>query len=387
MRGLLITPGVLLLAALLMAGCKPSTQTAPGETTPAQPSPPTTGPRSPTTEPGKPATELKAVKSFATATKVELFDIALSPDGATAVAGGEDYGVGPHLWDTAGRKVIVWEGADVAEYFRQSTMIPIYSLDGTRLWTVTGVSVGGSANGIIAVNTKTHKIEAAFPATASSDCLALSPDEKLLATGSAVYDLKSKKPQFEFGKDQKDQREIAFSHDGKTLVGRGKNAITIWTVETGMVSHTIPFKVASYLDENYHFLAVSPKANVFALSTGKEKDAVVEIRDLGTSEVKETFGRGLNLQPGRLSWSPDGKYLTVVEDLGYVKNEFRIAFWLLDATSGKPVASLGPTPNNVYAIAFSGDGSKLAIITKPRKDKLDDEIAELVLWDLTKLSK
>jgi len=392
MRRLLIAPAVLLVAAVVVGGCKPSTQTSPQETSPAQQPPappvsspnPTTGPKPGPAEPNKPAVELKAIKTFPICTKFRLFDIALSPDGATAVAH-DDKEDGPHLWETATGKVIAWQDADTAKYFKGSVTGPVFSSDGSRLWTVVGVPLSLGDYAIISMNTKTHKIEESIPATwGQSSCLALSPDEKLLATSWAVYDLKTKKSQFEFGKELRNQRALAFSHDGKMLVGRDDKAITIWNVETGKVAHTIPFKKDAVSDK--YFLAVSPKTNVFATRVDGGTDGGLEIRDLETGDVKVTYAKGPNLAPGGLAWSADGKYLTVAVDLGFVDDAIRKAIWVLDGTSGKPLASLSPTlTHSIDAIAFSGDSTKLAIITET--DNEPRAAAQIVLWDLGKLPK
>jgi len=394
MRRLLLAPGLILLAASLVVGCKPSTSTSPTGPPPAPqppaPQPPVlppahTGTQPVTPELGKPATELKAISVFPIHKKLRVFDMALSPDGHIAVAP-DDKEDGPHLWDTATGKVIPWQDADTAKYMKLSVTGPIFSSDGNRLWTVGSVPLGLGDSAIIGINTKSHKIEESIPAPQSSSyCLALSPDENLLATNWAVYDLKNKKPKFEFGKEQKIQKQIGFGPNGKTLAGRSDPAITIWNVETGMITHTLPFEVPFHSSGTY--LAVSPKSDLFALRRGTGKEGVVEIRDSATGEVKHTFCKGFNLKEGCLTWSPDGKYLTVAVELGRFEEALRRTIWLLDATTGKPVASFAPAfEHDVDAISFSGDSSRLAIITS--SEEPDRKIpAELFVWDLTKLAK
>jgi hypothetical protein len=71
---------------------------------------------------------------------------------------------------------------------------------------------------------------------------------------------------------------------------------------------------------------------------------------------------------------------------GYQKGISPDALWLLDAKTGKPVATSAPAVESADALAFSGDGTKLAILTSPKEsDKWKS--MDFVLLDLTKLPK
>ena len=308
--------------------------------------------------------------------------MSLSPDGSLAITIIE----GCHLWDTATGKELPWKDPETAKNMKKCEGNAVYWPDGSHIW------VSDFPRGIRAVNMMTHKMEEDVIPTESYSgwVLRLSPEMKSIATARVLYDVSTKRPIFEF-KEQGDQGEVDFGHDGKTMITRGEEGrtggfkgISLWNLETQKVAHTVDFKEDTDFLAN-QFLACSPTANVFAVRNKTGNDSVVEIRDLESTEVKATFGKGWKLTGGSLTWSPDGKFLTVA-----VSRELPDGFttvnevWLLEAASGKPVARLEPARDEVERVAFSGDGSKLAILApNPQKDHKMD----LMLWDLTQLPK
>ncbi len=341
--------------------------------------PPGDKPGPTTNPPGTPTVVLKAIKTFLTDSSQSGPRLSLSRDGSQAVTVIE----GGHLWDTASGKELPWNDPEIAKSMKENVHTAVYSADGNHLWT-------SIPQRIAEVNAKTHKIERSVPTEEYSVRwgLYLSPNEKYIATDEEVYDVQAKRKIIDFTKELGRLEDVTFGHDGKTVVGRGMaglngfQGISLWNLESAKLVQKIEFKGDALLDSQ--FVACSPTTDVFAMRTKTGDGEVVEIRDLTTGEVKATFGKGLKLVKGSLAWSPDGKYLSVTVDLGFVDHGFRRAVWLLDATTGKPVASLSPAPEGIDRVAFSGDGTRFAILS-PNSDQ--GRKMDLILWDMTQLPK
>lgn len=381
MKRLSVGAGVLLALCVTLAGCGPQNK---GNPNPPQPPGPPGGPvggpggmvGGPTGLPGPggpgpmpmPQAPLKAALTFPINTDQKGAGLALSPDGALAVTQGK----GIHLWDTTTGKEIPWQDDKTAGQLKDSRATPVFSADGTRLW-----ARGKSA--LLAVNPKTHQTEESIPAeSGGSQRLAVSPDGKYLATESEVYDAAAKKKLFDYGAGQQ-LKELAFSRDGKTLVGRTAQAITLWDVEEGKLKHSIPF--AETGPEDTQFIVVSPTDETFAVRKGSGKDSAVEVRDLATGEVRGSTSGGPELAPGRMAGSPDGKYRAVAALMGQGDSPPQ-GVLLVQPTNPVPTF-LDPPQPRVDVVVFSGNGNKLGIIAPPEKEGM----LNVVLWDLTQLGK
>jgi WD40 repeat protein len=172
------------------------------------------------------------------------FAVAYSPDGRTLAWAGRDRLI--HLWDTEGRRIRAvcrghdWTIRSIAFHPRQPVIVSA-GFDGTiRFWDVrTGEPIGDPI-----------RLEGR-----SSNCVAISPDGRLLAANSAprsdepsvwrpipgwitIWDWETRKELRRIGGFRYDILGLAFAPDGRTLATAGGfyskgGEVALWDVTTG----------------------------------------------------------------------------------------------------------------------------------------------------------
>jgi WD40 repeat protein len=152
---------------------------------------------------------------------------------------------------------------------------------------------------------------------------------------------------------------LAFSVDGKTLVGGGqssdddhrpmRNYVVLWEVETGTMTREIP-KVLAVTP----VVALTPEGKTLAVGGRKE----VRFAEVATGDERPP----LQIPgPGPLALSGDGKTLAVVEITGSspAKNvAFQVQLW--DWEAGQQVAAFPKQSPWVRSLAFAAKGGVLA---------------------------
>jgi WD40 repeat protein len=153
---------------------------------------------------------------------------------------------------------------------------------------------------------------------------------------------------------------LAFTADGKSLVGYTKSGVVIWDTSTGRERHCLPVSApygASGMD-------TSADGGTLAVTEYSAADdaAQVGLWDLQSGKRIRTLplpkGEGALAQITHLSFSLDGKSLAVSRT-----NKGRAA--VFDVSSGEVGAFLGGGGTVVYNLAISPDGSMLAAACAP----------------------
>ena len=153
--------------------------------------------------------------------------------------------------------------------------------------------------------------------------------------------------------DRANIKSIAFSRDGKTLVGAGEvglgGKVYLWDAGTGKRKKI----VAEYENKDgffghsfYAAVAYSPDGKTLASAYGPE----VRLWDVGTGVLKQTL-TGHMRSIFRIAFSPDGKTLAS----GSLDRTVRL--W--DVETGWVKQTLTGYTSNVYNVAFSPDGNIL----------------------------
>lgn len=351
-----------------------------------------------------------------------IFDLAFSPDNKTLASVACDGKV--RLWDVATGKQRLAAGGHVSPlvtsvaFSSDGKFVASGSVDGTvRVWDVATGKESRVLNGLSVHkgNTGTY--------TATSPVVRFSPKENVLAGAGEgfllLWDAATGKELHRLDLDVKKIGgcvELAFSPDGRTLVGAGgyDKTLYIWEVATGKQLQAVKFaeevfavamapdgkKLAVAMVDSPLFLvdcasgkvieeipgvntvagcrclAFSPDGKV--LSTTRPNEPVRHF-DLTGKEVKEVqeYGGSFRHMAHSLFYSADGK--TLISG----NSDQRIRVW--DAATGKELRRLGSKEfglmsimnRMVPAIAASADGKQVAYATagKIRNGQGPDEIA------------
>jgi hypothetical protein len=267
----------------------------------------------------------------------QIFCAALSPDG-TAIACGM----------TSGFKIMdAMTGQElVSNPALKVTDCLAYSPDGKLV--ATGHLDGGSLN---LVDAATGQVQDALKAPSNVGCVAFSPDGKLLASGDRtirLWDLATKKELRQFPSPEPREHGIygvAFSPDGKKLASAegSDKTVKVWDVDTGKELTT--FKGHT---EWVIAVAFAPKGNTLASSAGNRE---VKLWDLATGKEKATL-KGPVQARDALAFSPDGKVLASAGG-----KEQLVQLW--DAATGKELATLKGHTQYLWTISFARDGQTL----------------------------
>jgi WD40 repeat protein len=144
---------------------------------------------------------------------------------------------------------------------------------------------------------------------------------------------------------------ISISESGKVLASFGKNAITVWKVESGQVSLAIPLEQTS---SELVQIKLSPYGNYIV---GKSKNNDINLWKLAVGGSKKIhLSQGLNVE--RLDFSPDGSLL--VSTVGK-ENGSKILLWnTVNGALYKQLESNADTAD----IAFSSDSKEMAVAEK-----------------------
>lgn len=191
--------------------------------------------------------------------------------------------------------------------------------------------------------------------TGPVDSIAYSPDGSLLATASRE-DKTVRLWQVSTGRilhtSSSTGGQVAFSHDGLTLVSRDEGGICIWDVRTGQKLRTIKADGAFALSPDGQWLAV-----------GHEN--IIKLWEFSTGREVRTFPG--NTSPVRtLTFKQDGKNLLSLTG----GDEFRV--WDIDRGTQRRVGEIGL--EYVDAVGFNAKGHEIAWRSNN---------AEVELWNLT----
>jgi WD40 repeat protein len=318
--------------------------------------------------------------------------LSFSADGKYLVSGSDDGVI--HVWSLPDKRSI-WtirahEGAVRRVMFSDTANNELYSSgDDSRIraWRLSDV---GTAESILDL-----------PNQRVANCLALSPDGKWLAAGSAdardgsvmLWDLDSETPK-EIYRHPEFVVAIRFSSDGSQIISSGREgSIRVWSWEEELKSIQYDrINVASFvtgasaiatvtdnepivirdvrsgaevcqLNGNARWptaVAVSPdgKHLAAACTDNRSRSGFVRVWDFSSAEEQMTLAQEHRLTSSvtsfirTMTYSPDGKALATGSD------DHTIRIW--DATTGKSVRTLRRPGGAIRKVVYSGDGTLLA---------------------------
>ncbi|MBI1915234.1 MAG: hypothetical protein HYS12_10925 [Planctomycetes bacterium] len=142
--------------------------------------------------------------------------------------------------------------------------------------------------------------------------------------------------------------DVLFTPDSRQIVSLGADrTVKVWEADTGRLQRSVPLAA----DVSFRSSACSPDGRYFAAPTRGQPR--VSLWDLGGSRHPLTLS-GLRGKVECLCFSGDGRLLAGGDDRGTV------VVW--DSTEGRQVlSSVGSAPSTVGTVAFSPDGSRLAV--------------------------
>jgi WD40 repeat protein len=321
-----------------------------------------------------------------------VYAVAFSPDGKFLAGGnwtGEKKGSTVKVWDVETGDVIVSLDSGASELFgvnfsKDGKRLFASSVGGVQMWDLTGkllrtfktgapahglYQLGLSADGkrVVCNDTpttlKVWEIEGDGPPvtlaghTSSPLHAAYSPDGKLLATGSDKELLLWDAAKLELVKKiDAPAGWLAFAPDGKSILAAQhhwarpleKDVVTRWDLTT-YEGKPLPPLTRRNGWPVYH-LSPDGKTLYSLVVDGQDKERRIRAYDAATG--KELLPpQGHREQVWSLAFSPDGKRLaSVSSDPG-------IRLW--DAATGKPERVL-PTDQGLWSVAFSPDGKRIA---------------------------
>jgi WD40 repeat protein len=191
--------------------------------------------------------------------------------------------------------------------------------------------------------------------------VAFSPNGSLLAAGYwdktiKLWDVQSGKEIRTLIGHTSEVWAIAFSPDGKTLAsGSWDKTIKLWDVQSGKEQQTF----SGHKAEIYS-IAFSPDGKV--LASGSD-DKTIKLWDIHSAQELKTFS-GITGEIKSLAFSPDGKVLVSGG------NDKTISLW--DVATGKKLKTLSGHAYSINSIAFSPDGNILASAGSYKTIKLWD---------------
>ena len=137
---------------------------------------------------------------------------------------------------------------------------------------------------------------------------------------------------------------LAFSHNGIFFIsGSSDKTIKIWDSETGQEVRTLTGHTSSV-----HSVSYSPDGRQIVSCSSFSPDKTIKFWDAESGSVV----RSISANCDTVAYCPDGRKIAAVEGT---------RIYIFDTQNGQKLFTLTGHRNDIRAIAFSPDGSRLCI--------------------------
>ena len=285
------------------------------------------------------------VKNFAQHSDA-VGSVAFSPDGLMLASGSKDKTI--QIWDLAtGKSIRTFPGDS------STVWSVVFDSSGTKLATGTGFWR------VMLWDLKTGQATRTLDHTASVWSVALSPDGKLIASGSGdkttkISDATNGSLIYNLPDHTDFVYSVAFTPDGKSLVSASKDKkITIVDVATGKLLKTIEGH-----GDQVRSIAITPDGKTIVSGSYDES---IKIWNLDTGDLMRSI-KGHSDDVVSVAISPDGKFIASGS------KDKTIKIW--DLATGELLNTLTGHTDEVYVVTFSPDGKTIASGSKDNTIKL-----------------
>jgi len=273
------------------------------------------------------------------ATRTDGFDF--SRDGRQLLSAHDD---GARVWDLGtGKQLTLLPETNVtcASFARQGSFIFISGASGLRKWPLEDTFFGQA---------RSHE-----PFSMSSDgrTLAINAGRDLLLFDTATGQARPRLAQ------SSGFYRCALSPDGRWVAGAAlpQTLVRVWDLDRTNLFHDLPCRWVSWL-------AFSPDSQ--RLITGSEVESNYRAWDTQTWLGTWMAPRSARAYNARVAFAPNGQVMAVTDSAFTVR--------LLETATGRVLATFGmPEPQFIHCLAFSPDGSQLAV---------GGQTPVIYLWDL-----
>jgi WD40 repeat protein len=276
--------------------------------------------------------------------------IAFSPNGKRLATASEDHSV--ILWDAA-------SGTKEAVFTTHKTRVAAVAFSADERWIISA----DQSDILIRHNLDSDEPPLTIVPTTqeASYCVAVSPDDRFVATSFAIYETKTGSRVTPQG-NWTNVYSAAFSDSGRLLMGvTDKGEVVVLETATWR-------EVARQKWTESPLVSMSVSADGTYLVTG-EDDRKVRLGTINPLRQIGVVGEH-NARVKAVAFSPDGRYVASAGD------DKMVALW--DVSRRKLVTTIGTHTSPIYALAFSPDGKRL--ITGEHDRSVRQYTRQRTLW-------
>jgi WD40 repeat protein len=214
------------------------------------------------------------------------------------------------------------------------------------------LAVSPAERGVLLWDSESHKVRAGIPGTVGTADLAFRPDGKAIVLAAArgsvdLWSLPEHKPLVEKLGARGTLASVSFSSDGKVLASGGSQShITLWDVQT---ARPLPVRVPAGAVQA---LAIAPRTRLLA-SAGY--GPVLHLWDGASGKLMHAPELPAIMHVQALAFHPDGDLLATA------CSDRNVRTW--ETATGR-LTRTWPVQRDMTALAFRGDGARVAVGTR-----------------------